>query len=209
MNCEKCGKECASGRFCSVGCRNSRVFSEESKQKKREGYERWLQALQAEPEKYAEFKKSQAENGVLNGKRKGPSKSYIRTKPVVRVKKIDGRSWEERGLDGKRKMVIEEQGGQCNRCSLNEWLGNPLTLEIDHKDGNHQNNLRGNLEALCPNCHSLTPTWRGRNKRVKVSDDDLLEALNSTSSVRQALLKVGLAPKGKNYPRAQKLLGAR
>jgi hypothetical protein len=38
-------------------------------------------------------------------------------------------------------------------------------LELDHIDGNYQNNALGNLRLMCPNCHSLTPTFRGRNKR--------------------------------------------
>lgn len=92
------------------------------------------------------------------------------------------------------------------RCGLDEWLGEKLVLELEHKDGNNQNNIRENLEALCPNCHSLTPTWRGRNKsNVKVTDKDLLIALANTKNIHQALLSVGLAAKGTNYGRAKAL----
>ncbi|MFA6159158.1 MAG: HNH endonuclease signature motif containing protein [Candidatus Paceibacterota bacterium] len=39
----------------------------------------------------------------------------------------------------------------------------PLTLEIDHIDGNPENNEKENLRLLCPNCHSQTSTYRGKN----------------------------------------------
>ena len=93
------------------------------------------------------------------------------------------------------------------KCNADEWFGHKLILELEHKDGNHQNNERSNLEGLCPNCHSITDTWRGRNKKLKrIKDEDLLECLKSTDNIRQALLNAGLAAKGHNYKRAYKLL---
>ena len=54
---------------------------------------------------------------------------------------------------------------RCVVCaSSNMWLGKELTLELDHVDGNTQNNVLGNLRFLCPNCHAQTPTFRGRNR---------------------------------------------
>ena len=49
---------------------------------------------------------------------------------------------------------------RCVRCQLTEWLGGPIPLELDHVDGNRQNNHLDNLRLLCPNCHTLTPTYR-------------------------------------------------
>jgi hypothetical protein len=71
-------------------------------------------------------------------------------------------------IGSKRIKVILEQEGKCNHCGISEWMGRPITFELEHKDGNRENNNRGNLEALCPNCHSLTDTWRGK-KRGSVS----------------------------------------
>jgi len=45
---------------------------------------------------------------------------------------------------------------------LREWLGQPIPLELDHKDGNHSNNDLSNLRLLCCNCHAQTDNWRGR-----------------------------------------------
>lgn len=108
-----------------------------------------------------------------------------------------------------KKRVLVEQEGRCNKCGLYEWMGQEFTLELEHIDGNHFNNQRGNLECLCPNCHSLTPTWKGRNKLapgMKVSDSKLLNALKKEPSIRAALISVGLAGKGNNYQRCYDLM---
>lgn len=52
---------------------------------------------------------------------------------------------------------------RCERCRGTEWRGAPIPLELDHVDGDRCNNTRENLRLLCPNCHALTPTYRGRN----------------------------------------------
>lgn len=97
---------------------------------------------------------------------------------------------------------------KCQVCNLSEWNNKPLTLEVDHTDGNNQNHELSNLRYLCPNCHSQTETWRGRNiKKSKfVSDNELLHAINTTPNIRQALIKVGMVPKGANYKRVSRLI---
>jgi len=97
----------------------------------------------------------------------------------------------------------------CSKCNISSWLENKITLEVDHIDGDNTNHSLSNLRYLCPNCHSQTDTWRGRNKntgKVKVSDEELLSAIHETANIRQALIKVGLSPRGPNYNRVSKLL---
>jgi 5-methylcytosine-specific restriction endonuclease McrA len=53
---------------------------------------------------------------------------------------------------------------KCYNCNLTEWLGDPIPLELEHIDGNHANNKLENLTLLCPNCHTKTLTYRGKNK---------------------------------------------
>lgn len=42
--------------------------------------------------------------------------------------------------------------------------GKDIVLELEHKDGNSQNNSKENVCLICPNCHSQTPTYKGKNK---------------------------------------------
>lgn len=58
---------------------------------------------------------------------------------------------------------------QCSNCNLMEWLRKPIPLELDHINGNPLDNRLENLRLLCPNCHALTPTYRGKNKNFKLS----------------------------------------
>jgi len=61
-----------------------------------------------------------------------------------------------------KRYILERDGG-CSVCNISEWMGNPITLEIDHIDGDYTNNNEQNLRAICPNCHSQTPTFKNRN----------------------------------------------
>ena len=63
-----------------------------------------------------------------------------------------------------RKVLFRINGRKCYECKLTEWIGNPIPIEVDHIDGNAGNNSFDNLRLLCPNCHAITDTWKGRNK---------------------------------------------
>lgn len=60
-----------------------------------------------------------------------------------------------------REGVFEEV---CSECGLVEWNGKKIPLELEHINGKNNDNRIENLTLLCPNCHALTPTYRGKNK---------------------------------------------
>lgn len=60
-----------------------------------------------------------------------------------------------------RHQVLEYKCINCG-CDGN-WQNGIIALEIDHIDGDNSNNEISNLRYLCPNCHALTDTYRGRN----------------------------------------------
>ncbi|HEY2260148.1 MAG TPA: HNH endonuclease signature motif containing protein [Solirubrobacteraceae bacterium] len=52
---------------------------------------------------------------------------------------------------------------RCERCGLESWRGEPITLALHHVNGVRNDNRLENLQLLCPNCHSQTDTYAGRN----------------------------------------------
>ena len=64
----------------------------------------------------------------------------------------------------KNKLLREGyKNHQCECCGMTEWLGQPIPLELHHKDGNRNNNTLENYQLLCPNCHAFTDSYRGKN----------------------------------------------
>ena len=65
-----------------------------------------------------------------------------------------------------KRYLLEKYGEKCSLCGWNKK--HPITkrvpVEVDHTDGNGENNSENNLRLLCPNCHSLTSSFRNLNK---------------------------------------------
>lgn len=71
---------------------------------------------------------------------------------------------ELKSSDARCRRIIEEIGRRCECCQNTTWMREPIPLDLDHIDGNPDNDTRENLRLLCPNCHRLTPTWGAKNK---------------------------------------------
>lgn len=63
-----------------------------------------------------------------------------------------------------RKVLTEVNGYRCACCGISEYNNKPITLQVDHIDGNAGNNMPNNLRLICPNCHSQTESFSGGNK---------------------------------------------
>ncbi len=62
------------------------------------------------------------------------------------------------------RYILEKQNNQCAICGISTWWDLPITLELDHINGDSSDNREKNLRCLCPNCHSQTPTYKAKNK---------------------------------------------
>lgn len=70
---------------------------------------------------------------------------------------------------GKKILKYKLKEYKCSSCGIDEWIGKKLSLHLDHIDGDNTNNELENLRFLCPNCHSQTKTYCGKNKNKSIT----------------------------------------
>jgi hypothetical protein len=63
-----------------------------------------------------------------------------------------------------KDYLTEHRGYKCECCGLSSWNNKIITLQLDHIDGNSDNNFPDNLRLLCPNCHFQTETYSKSDK---------------------------------------------
>ena len=64
-----------------------------------------------------------------------------------------------------RKKLLREglKEPKCEHCGNSVWMGQPIPLELHHKNGDNTDNRLENLELRCPNCHYFTETYKTKN----------------------------------------------
>lgn len=109
--------------------------------------------------------KLETEHLTGRGHLKGRSHCWAKKTPtldiLVKNSKYGGGSSKIKNRLFKEGLLEEK----CSVCGINEWRGQKLALELEHKNGDRFDNQIENLTILCPNCHSLTSTYRGRNMK--------------------------------------------
>ena len=65
-----------------------------------------------------------------------------------------------------RKRLIREGifENKCSCCGITEHNKKSIVMQLDHENGDSSDHRKENLRLLCPNCHSQTETWCGKNK---------------------------------------------
>lgn len=85
-------------------------------------------------------------------------------KPLEEILVKNSKCYNSHNL--KKRLLKEELlKNQCSECKLEViWQGKPISLHLEHINGEHSDNRLENLTILCPNCHSQTLTY-GNKKR--------------------------------------------
>lgn len=110
-----------------------------------------------------------------------------------------------------RKLLFENNifPYKCNKCNIDKWNNEKITLEIEHKDGDRFNNSKENLELLCPNCHSQTPTFRKNrknNSRIYLDQNLVIKEFYKSNNIGELIINLGLIKNESNYKKVRKIL---
>lgn len=131
-------------------------------------------------------------------------KEYVKSNNID-VSHFTGQGWNKNNVDLTRfrkgnaiknlkDTLLIIRPYQCECCGNTEQMSKKIPLEVHHINGDHLDNELDNLQLLCPNCHAQTDNQCGRNinQHKHVSDEDFIAALKDSSSIREALKKVGI-----------------
>lgn len=113
-------------------------------------------------------------------------------------------NWLLAGRGLRRCYLLQKAAYKCTRCGFDERrpCGSTI-LEIDHIDGNHQNNVIENLQVLCPNCHALTPKYRNWHNKGNKKNTEVLRPGNKDYDKRKEIK--GERPQRARQPKKKKV----
>ena len=197
MKCELCQKEIhdkyGTGRFCSSHCarkystsKDRISISEKTSSTLKEKFARGeikLPKFIPDPKNAAKIRKEKSLQDILTS------------------------DWSILSLSRKRRRIDYDQNGKCLICGISEWNGNPITLHLDHVDGDNRNEERSNLRLICPNCHSQTSTYCGKKSNQRLDDDSLKRILiHNNLDIQLALKEAKRRFSSYNLKRCKKLV---
>lgn len=187
MICPKCASEHNKpGKFCSRKCANSRNFTDLSKDKKSASNKAYYEnidetILNLRTEKSVASQKLKHDFNIING------------------------DFDTLSNESKRKRILFEQDQNCNVCHIpQKWNEKFLSFHLDHISGDRRDETRSNLQMICPNCHSQTDTYCGKNG-TKVTNKEIANALSDTINNHKLCISLGLNPSMNAYARINKI----
>lgn len=97
---------------------------------------------------------------------------------------------------------------KCECCGISEWMGKPISLQLHHLNGIHNDNRFNNLQFLCPNCHSQTENFgtRGKGLVIKRKCDNL--PLEDKEKIMKTVSEVGIVEARKILPYRNSLINS-
>lgn len=100
----------------------------------------------------------------FNGSAWNKGMTYSETTSRIPLEAILQKGTNYRSSTLKKRLIKEGlKEYKCEKCGITNWNGDEIVLELHHINGNHFDNRLENLQILCPNCHSQTPTHRGKD----------------------------------------------
>lgn len=179
---EKCNKGCGNqAKFKTIGgiliCEQSVNSCPAIKKKNSMGLKK----------AYTENRKNCSQFNGKRGWRKG--KTAVEDRRIISKYNPDD-IW---GIDKKgphKKILLKEKGNKCENCGNTEWLGKPISIEMHHINGNSNDNRKNNLQLLCPNCHSQTPTWKSKQRKNN-TDIEIINAWVDSGNMSETVEKLG------------------
>ena len=96
---------------------------------------------------------------------------------------------------GKRLIKEGYKENKCEICGITKWMNKPISLQLHHKDGNAINHQFENLQILCPNCHSQTDSFAGKNSKKPIMRlSEITSVSPSTENLKKVPKEVKLPP---------------